>query len=57
MPNLMIAIIWKGMKNKEYCHSINEANDLCKKNPNYTWSPAENNEENKKNLDFMTIYD
>ncbi len=57
MPNLIIAIIWEGMKKKGYCHTINEADDLCKKNPNYTWSPAENNEENKKNLDFMTIYD
>lgn len=57
MPNLIIAIIWEAMKKKGYCHTINEADDLCKKNPNYTWSPAENNEENKKNLDFMTIYD
>jgi len=42
---------------KGYCHTINEADDLCKKNINYTWSPAKNTEENKKDLDLMTNYD
>lgn len=57
MPNLMIVVIWEGDKKKGYCHTVNKADDLCKKKPNYTWSPAENNEKNKINLDFMTIYD
>mgnify|MGYP001371290367 CR=1 FL=1 len=52
-----IVAIWYKNKKIGYCHSINEADDICKKNVEYLWSLMDNNETNKLNLKFMTIHD
>ena len=50
-----IAIIWKDNKIIGYCHTVFEADDICKKYSNYSWSLIENNKKNKKNLNLLTI--
>lgn len=47
-----IEIIWENNKKIGYSHTQKEADDICKKKINYTWSLEDNI--NKKNLVFMT---
>lgn len=49
-----IAIIWENNKKIGYSHTRKEADDICKKKINYTWSLEDNANINKKNLVFMT---
>jgi hypothetical protein len=52
-----IVAIWYKNKKIGSCHSINEAEDICKQTCDYQWSLMNNSDKNKINLKFMTIND
>ena len=52
-----IVIIWKDNIKIGYCHTYQEADDICKKNKNYTWSFLNNYIKIVNKLKFMTIFD
>ena len=54
---MKIAIIWLNNKKIGYCHTIFEADDICKKNSNYSWSLENYNKKNLDLLKFMSIND
>ena len=52
-----IVIIWENGIKIGYCNTYFEADDICKKKPDYSWSFAKNIDNNKNGLKFMTIND
>ena len=57
MDYCSIAFIWFKDKKIGYCHTTKEADDICKKELNYSWCQCKINKKLKSELKFMTIND